>query len=512
MSRSRLPRPRLPAALIAVLLLGTLAPLALAGDDVNALRLAYEAAARRRDDRGFEEQREILVALADRRSLAAREVLQGFRERYATGEVRRSALILGALARHATPEELDALVAWVEERHLPPLTERLAEILGGVQAPATRAHLREDALPRATPVVKAQIAAALGTIGEAEAVPALLRLLTDVNLRVRIEAVDALGRIGDARALSPLVVFSRDGESALRAAIARALGMIGGDRAGPALVQLLEDEAPRVVEAAATSLGMLGGPQGVARLIEVLERVHEEDLRVADAVTRALQRLSGKAFGTDPEPWKSWWAAVKDRTWVVPESDPAGVTVTGARYYGFPIRSSRVVFVLDNSRSMGWNERLETAKDELIRVLETLPAKTHFNIIVYSDRSVAWQTRLRPASKSYVRRAMGFVEKQRPDNGTNTYSALARAFADEDADTIFILSDGHPSVGEVTDPDRILADVREWNRNRDIRIHCLALIRGLPPPSFAGREDASRAAEFMQRLAEENRGDFKLIR
>ena len=36
-------------------------------------------------------------------------------------------------------------------------------------------------------------------------------------------------------------------------------------------------------------------------------------------------------------------------------------------------------------------------------------------------------------------------------------TALRHAFADSDVDTIFFLSDGHPSVGEETHPDRILA-------------------------------------------------------
>jgi hypothetical protein len=45
-----------------------------------------------------------------------------------------------------------------------------------------------------------------------------------------------------------------------------------------------------------------------------------------------------------------------------------------------------------------------------------------------------------------------------------------------------------------------------------VRIHAIALLRGIPPPTMASLEDPVAAASFMRRLAEENGGQFKEIR
>jgi hypothetical protein len=168
--------------------------------------------------------------------------------------------------------------------------------------------------------------------------------------------------------------------------------------------------------------------------------------------------------------------------------------------------------VIDVSRSMSWNDRLVTAKEELKKVLEKLPTTTRFNVVVFSDVARAWETRLQAAKPSVVRRAVQFVQGLDPENGTNSYEGLRVALADPDADTVFFLSDGHPTVGDVVVPDLILAEVRNVNRWRRVRIHAIALLRGDPPAAFAGREDPETAEGFLRRLVEENRGEIKVIR
>jgi von Willebrand factor type A domain/HEAT repeats len=292
----------------------------------------------------------------------------------------------------------------------------------------------------------------------------------------------------------------------VRDAAARALGMLGSDRATGPLVRALGDDDPRVVESAATALSLLETPEAIDPLVTRLEQAVVDDLRVADTIARALNRITGKAFGPFPDAWRRWWDTVKDRPFVKPaqDDDPSGHTVAGPRYYGFPVRSSKVVFVIDVSRSMGWNERLDTAK-------EGLPETTRFNIVTYSDTAVAWRTELTKATRGKVKSALSFVDRLQPVNGTNTYDALRLALRSAEVDTIFFLSDGTPSVGDEIDPERILAEVRRWNRYRRVRIHTLALVRGDPPPMFAATEDPTRATSFMRRLAEENEGLHRAI-
>ena len=52
---------------------------------------------------------------------------------------------------------------------------------------------------------------------------------------------------------------------------------------------------------------------------------------------------------------------------------------------------------------------------------------------------------------------------------------MRESFADPDVDTIFILSDGEPTAGDVLDPFRIREDVARWNRHRHIKLHTIAI-------------------------------------
>ena len=310
-------------------------------------------------------------------------------------------------------------------------------------------------------------------------------------------------------------VFLKDPDERVRDAAAQALGHLGGGRATAALAAALGDACPRVVESAALSLGRLGDPEGIPALIDRLRETVADDARVAHACAEALEAISGKSIGLDPDRWSAWWEAVKDRPWkrVDPEHEPPeGRTVPANRYYGFPIRSSRIVFVLDVSRSMGWNGRLENAQKELDPGDRAPPPSTRFNIVTFSDQAIRWKPKLELADAAAIRGATRFVQKQRPVNGTNTWDALREALKDEDADTIFFLSDGQPSVGAIVEPDLILAELGNVNRYRRVRIHAVALLLGSAPTGFAGLEDMERAEAFMRRLSADHDGEFKAVK
>jgi hypothetical protein len=277
------------------------------------------------------------------------------------------------------------------------------------------------------------------------------------------------------------------------------------------VLSALDDAAPRVVVAAADALATLETDAAVSPLVERLARAGQDDLRLVESLVRALARISGLALGDDAELWRAWWDQASKKPRAEREKRDGPTTVAGPRYYGFPVRSSRVVFVLDVSRSMGWNGRLETAQTELKQVLTHLPTRTRFEIVTFSDVAEGWGDKLIAAIPENVRKAARFVDRQKPLMGTNVYDALRRAFAVEDADTLFFLSDGSPSVGEVVDPDAILAAVQEWNRWRRMRIHTIALVRGEPPSDFAAMERREPAIEFLRRLAAENDGDARVV-
>lgn len=504
------------------LLLGALVALAAdvrpaAADGVRELVDRYRSTLGRRDDTAYAAQEAALVALADLKTPESARAVRSLLDEHRRGrggppDARRLSTLLAAFVRQGGPEELDAALKIVEGERDAALVAALPRIVSGIARPDTQEHLRGPAFRRAVPGMKAMLARALGGMGDREAALALATALSDADFTVRAEALFALGELRDESHFPTMVVFLSVEDARLREVAARALGVLGASRAVPALARALGDPAPRVVESAAAALSLLGSPGGILPLIDRLETARGTDLRLEEAIERALVRLTGKAdLGTDPALWRAWWTANKDAP--PPAGEPTQpTTVAGPRYYGFPVRSSRVVFVLDVSRSMGWNGRLETAQEELKQVLSHLPAATRFNLVVYSDTASAWSQALAPASPENVRRALRYVDRLRPVNATNIWDGLRVAMADEAVDTIYFLSDGSPTAGAILSPDAILAALAEMNRWRRVRIHTVALLKGDPPPMYLGSEDPAASAAFMRRLAQEHDGTFREVR
>lgn len=477
----------------------------------EALRSAWQALAGRSDDAGHAAQRE-LAQQAAAGGEATRALLWEWLAAAGAGQRAQALILMAALAQEGSPADLERVLQHVEHAQDARLAQRLDGVVAGARQPATRRHLREVLLPRAAPALRGALARAVGAQRDPEGLAPLLALLGAPLPDVRLDAVDALGLLGDARALGPLQALLGQADAVLRAAAARALGMLASERALPALRARLEDPEPRVVEAAATALGLLGRPEAIDALVARLARAEGADLRVADSLARALERISGLQLGVEAAPWQAWWEVARLAPFARGGPAPGGRTLEGLRYHGFPVRSSRLVFVLDVSRSMGWNGRLERAQQELVRVLEALPRSTRFNIVAFSDRPWRWEAGLVAATRGAVRRATEFVRRQQPLAGTASHEALAAAFADLEADTVFFLSDGQPAGATLRDPDLILADVAQWNRTRRVRVHAIAFMIGATPAGFAGLEDPARALDFLRRLSAENDGEFTELR
>ncbi|HEU4420074.1 MAG TPA: hypothetical protein VFT55_14160, partial [Planctomycetota bacterium] len=57
----------------------------------------------------------------------------------------------------------------------------------------------------------------------------------------------------------------------------------------------------------------------------------------------------------------------------------------------------------------------------------------------------------------------------------NLYDSVKMAFEDKDVDTIFIMSDGEPTNGEVIDPHNIREYVEFCNKHRKVKINCISI-------------------------------------
>jgi hypothetical protein len=79
------------------------------------------------------------------------------------------------------------------------------------------------------------------------------------------------------------------------------------------------------------------------------------------------------------------------------------------------------------------------------------------------------------ATETHRAEAVEYVERLGAFGGTNLYGALKDAFTDPDVDTIFVMSDGEPSVGAVVDPLLIREEVAAWNAHRGIVINTIGI-------------------------------------
>ena len=190
---------------------------------------------------------------------------------------------------------------------------RAAELLGAAGYLAARPELERLLVDR-DPSVRAAAARALGKLGDAEAVPALLATLdsrrhvpagvvtmgllhigpaaapgleqglhTPGSPAARAISAELLGRLGSLSAADELIgVLRADPAPAVRAAAARALGRLGVPRAAaPLEAALIEEDEPAVRHATAWALGELGDRRGFAGLAGALRRGEHELARLA---------------------------------------------------------------------------------------------------------------------------------------------------------------------------------------------------------------------------------------
>jgi HEAT repeat protein len=337
------------------------------------------------------------------------------------------------------------------------------------------------------------VAEALGQIGEERAIPQLVKSLDDSRAEARAGAAIALGRFRHGGAVEGLVELTRDRDPRARVAALLALGSIRDPAAAPDVIRCLKDREPNVRSAAARALGALRVAESVEPLVEALER---EPSRVKDDIVRALTLITALRHEDNMLAWKNFLKEKGDRLIVAELALAASVLdeieAGNVEYYGIKTRSTRICFVVDISGSMS-GQKLEDAKGELQRAIGRFTVKHFFNIIFFSTTVHPWRRRLTQATDAVLARAKAHIYEQRAAGGTNIYESVMLALKDPLVDTVFVLSDGAPTSGTITEPDAIRAAVRMAN-TRGVVIHCIGI----------GAHDR----DFMAGLAKDNNGKY----
>jgi Mg-chelatase subunit ChlD/HEAT repeat protein len=354
------------------------------------------------------------------------------------------------------------------------------------------------------------------------------KLVRDKDTIVAHTAMEILARRADVEAL-PALLKEIDGAKVpdLAAQALSAAGRLAGDDPGwPAtlLAEYVDHDEVLVRNEALRQLASLEDPRFRDVFVERLDAKHWSTrvmalralVPIADAATigilvgrldlesgrlirelvDVLWRLTGKPFGFRVASWKSWWAAEGANVEILTEEQFERLVETAearqlreassVAFFGLQIHSNRVVFLIDTSGSMkvpatghdtheSVGSRMDIAKRELIKALDALARTSLTNIVTFDNRATPWLKRASEFHFAKLDNAKRFVGQLKADGATALWDALEYAFVDPDLDTLVILSDGEPTAGSIFDPAVIRQEVRRWNENRGVVIHCVAI-------------------------------------
>ncbi len=434
------------------------------------------------------------------------------------------------------------LVSMIDSRKTVRVREVIPLVLSRTTDEEVLAYLRGKGYEKAGRIGKATLCRTFGELKQAEAVPLLRGALSDSFWLTRANAARALAQIGDRESIPKLAQMAAgESKAKVRMAAMDALAVFGRsvEETIPLWERNLMHRNWQVKVATCDAFRGIGSAKAVDALIG---RIDSEGGRVHDAIKTALKDLTGMDQDWNREQWRKWWNKVKGLDELrermreelkkkgQSESRKPGDKRTYAKkkeptYYGIKVYARAVGYVLDVSKSMeqgfrvskGWQERLGrtyaattrmgVCKEELAQAIAELDPRTRLNVVFFNHRVRRWKPTPVPAG-SMGDSAIGAIKAVNPDGQTNYYDALRSilgmeedgsdwrsTFADT-PDTLFFLTDGRATDGDITYSDELLAWFGEQNRFARLRVHVIAM------------GTTSVDIKFLRSFAEDNDGTF----
>ena len=257
------------------------------------------------------------------------------------------------------------------------------------------------------------------------------------------------------------------------------------------MLELPTEQQPFLI----TAIGVLRrmhDKRGISPLITFLER--DDIKRTREDAYKALMSLTGQNHGRYAGEWKKWWDEAKNEFVMPKDPMPPGDLAQpdkGGTFYGIPITSDRILYVVDISGSMdkvqkdgtsNGKTKWQVLQEELIGSVMTLNPTDTFNVIFFNHEVILWQSRKVEASERNKKLLKKWVEEQKPLGGTNISDSLYKGFSIASSvtgrpalDTVFFLTDGKPTAGRIWDPERILDTFREWNQTAKLTVHTIGI-------------------------------------
>ncbi len=333
----------------------------------------------------------------------------------------------------------------------------------------------------------------------------LMTLTEDREPQIRLVAIDALIALRHKKALDRVLVLMKN------------------------------DKDWRVKATAIAATVTFREKRCIEPLIDILEN---GEGRLKEDAHHALLKLTGKQYSSNPKRWRSWWKRAKDRFEVPTEEEMKKKAEelkkamaayesdddSSPPFLGIKTKSKRILFILDISGSMqdlvipaGTSEekkkkfrelygegdtKIDLCRNQLISTIAGLKKHVKFNILLFDSEIHPWKKKLVKASAGNRNQAFKFLADLTPQTiknrmikedkaGTNTFAALNWAFGLKkipqkkpsknhkiEGDTVFLLTDGLPSVGRMIDVNELLRYFRVVNRRAKIVFHTLTFGAG----------------------------------
>jgi len=363
------------------------------------------------------------------------------------------------------------------------------------------------------------------------------------NLRYRARLIEGLGAIHTASSVAALVeILQKPSREIEVLAAVRALRAIGvpTPESVASLVAALGSEFRQVRTTAAWALSEMDCKDNTAAIIEAMKGTAGQ---TAWDLNEALKKLTGVDKHSNVDAWREWWTRSREAVLAgVYKPDPqekAGAAGSTTTFYGVPVISNAVAFVIDTSGSM-WepahyipgkedegkamglklagNLKINVAQYELKKVLLKMPVDSTV-ALVFFDGVVRVQAggpvRLTEGKRKTL---IDIVDNIKTPGGmTNFWGAVtkAQAFAGDAAapslkkdgiDTIYALTDGVPTVG-VSDKGKFLKRYSYLNRYLQVRVHTLQITMD-PKAKKPGEDEEKEAKPLLEGLAEAANGKF----
>ncbi|MFB3065245.1 MAG: HEAT repeat domain-containing protein, partial [Planctomycetota bacterium] len=433
------------------------------------------------------------------------------------------------------------LVSLLDSRNSDRVRAVIGLVLNRTDDPEVLDYLRGKGYESGGKLGRATLCRMFGETEDREAIPLLRREMESAGFWLtRANAMRSLSQLRDKESIPAMAKLAGGSPTAkVRIAAMDALAVFGPEAKDTTkeFGRNLKQRAWQVKLATCDAFSAIGNVEVVDLLID---RLDLEGGRVQDQIRTTLKDLTGVDRPWKAKTWRTWWGKAKAfaerekrmRQKLEEEGgkrDAPGAADRYAKaptYYGIKVYARAVGYVLDTSLSMNQGfrvsegmqqqlgrryapgTRMSVSKEELAHSIRALDPRTRISVTFFNHRVRTWKSSPLPAG-THGESAISAIKRAKPDGQTNYYDALrvtlgaqggvggwTTAFADT-PDTVFFLTDGTPTDGEITKADELLAWFSERNRFARLRVHVIAMGNTSVDIEFLSAFAASAGGKFV---------------